>query len=105
MKYIVTAEIESPVKVSKSIEFFDLIFFICYMAISAGFSSMVADRLVVPFFIYSGCVTIALTIKSPFNKNRRNFESIYFMVKRDKEVYKPIYNLGEMENEKEKKKG
>ena len=103
MKYIITEQIESPVKVSKSIEFFDLMFFICYMAVSAAFSSLVADRLAVPFFIYSALMAIALTIKSPFNKNRRNFESIYFMLKRDKEVYKPIYNLEEMENEKGKK--
>ena len=92
MKYIVTEEIESPVRVAKHIEFFDLLFVVCYMAVSFAFSVMVAEKLKTAFLIFSAVVAIILTSKSPFNQRRRNIESIFFMLKKDNEVYRPVYD-------------
>lgn len=103
MKYIITEEIESPVKVTKGIEFFDLLFFVCYLGVSFAFSSMVSDKLTVPFIIFSAIVALILTAKSPFNRRRRNFESIYFLLKNDRKVYKAIYNYEEGEKDERKK--
>lgn len=103
MKYIVIEQIESPNKIAKNIEVFDLMFCLCYMAVSFGFAALVSEKLVVPFMIFSFLMAIMLTVKSPFNRNRRNFESIYFMLSNDNKVYKPIYNLDEKEDDSAKK--
>lgn len=91
MKYIITEEIESANKVSKYFDVFDLMFVICYMAISYALASMVSEKLLAFFMIFSLLMSIALVSKSPFNRNRRTFESIYFMLSNDREVYSPIY--------------
>lgn len=98
MKYIVTEEIESPVRVSKRIEFFDLLFVVCYMAVSFAFSALVAEKLKMAFLFFSAAVAVTLTAKSPFNRRRRTFESIYFMLKKDSTIYRPIYEESENEN-------
>ena len=91
MKYIVTEDIESPGKVSKNIDAFDFIFVLAYIGVSFVLMSMVHSHLRAIFMIFSGSIAIFLTCRSPFNRRRRNYESIILMLKRDISIYKAFY--------------
>ena len=83
----VAEEIESPSKVTKRIEIFDFFFVIFYMVICIGLKSMISERLSIPF---SFLMAIFLTSRSLYNKKRRNYESLYFLLTRDRAVYRPF---------------
>lgn len=86
-----TAEaIESPAKVSKNIEVFDFFFAIGYMVVSVGFKSLVHSKLVYPYLLFSLAMAIFLTSKSFYNKKRRNYESLFFLLTKDRKVYRPV---------------
>ena len=40
--------------------------------------------------IFSVLMAIFLTAKSTFNKNRRNYESLYFLLTKDDSTYRPF---------------
>lgn len=85
-----TQSIESKTKVWGSIEIFDFFFIGGYTGLSYALSSMVHDRLKVFFMIFSVLMAIFLTAKSTFNKNRRNYESLYFLLTKDDSTYRPF---------------
>jgi hypothetical protein len=84
-----TEAIESSPKVGRSFYVFDFFFVFVYVAVSFSLKSLVHERLQIPYMIFSFLVAIFLTIKSTGNKKRRNFESIYFLLKKDINVYRP----------------
>ena len=86
----VAEEIESPSKVTKRIEIFDFFFVIFYMVICIGLKSMISERLSIPFLIFSFLMAICLTSRSLSTKNRRKSESLYFLLTRDRAVYRPF---------------
>lgn len=98
----VAEEIESPSKVTKRIEIFDFFFVVFYMVICIGLKSMVSERLSIPFLIFSFFMAIFLTGKSLYNKKRRNYESLYFLLTKDRVVYKPFIS-GEDRDENAKR--
>ena len=85
-----TQSIESKTKVWGNIEIFDFFFIGGYIGISYALSSMVHDKLRVIYMIFSVVMAIFLTAKSSFNKNRRNYESLYFLLTKDVSTYKPF---------------
>lgn len=85
-----TQSIESKTKVWGNIEIFDFFFVIAYFGLSYSLSSLVHDKLRVFFMIFSVLMAIFLTAKSTFNKNRRNYESLYFLLKKDDSTYRPF---------------
>lgn len=99
LKYIVTKNIETPNKVAMNIMVFDFLFVICYMAIAFALKSIVYDSFQVLYLIFSFLMAIFLTSKSLYNRERRNFESIFLMLKNNKTVYTPF--LGGELDEKE----
>lgn len=92
MKYIVVQDMKTETKVSKNIYLFDFFFLLVYAAVSLMFGSVVHAMLRVPFYLFSGVCGIFLTMKSSWNKKRRNWESLFLFIRRDKEVYHPLIN-------------
>lgn len=97
MRYLVTEQIESPNKVTKHIEVKDFFFVLFYMAISFALMDFVHQGLRVIYMIFSGFCCLFLTAKSPFNRKRRNYESLILLYTKDDRVYRPIYGGGEKE--------
>ncbi len=92
MKYIVVQDMKTETKVSKNIYLFDFFFLLVYAAVSLMFGSVVHAMLRIPFYLFSGVCGIFLTMKSSWNKKRRNWESLFLFIRRDKEVYHPLIN-------------
>lgn len=91
MRYLVTEQIESPNKVTKHIEVTDFFFVLFYMAISFALMDFVHQGLRVVYMIFSAACCLFLTAKSPFNRKRRNYESMILLFSKDETVYRPIY--------------
>ena len=91
MKYLVTEEIESPNMVNKYIDVKDFFFILFYMSFAFILRGYVHQGLQVVYMIFSACCCIFLTVKSPFNKKRRNYESLFLLFTKDDRVYRPIY--------------
>lgn len=87
--YITTESIESKTKITGEFEVRDLFFMVAYVGLSYAMMSMVAQQLHVPFLLFSVFVSLFLTKKSSFNRKRRNYESLYFLLTRDETVYRP----------------
>ena len=69
----------------------DFFFLLGYIFIAMALSAYVHDMLRIPYYIFSTIMAVFLTSKSIYNKHRRNFVSIYFMLMRDVAVYRPFY--------------
>lgn len=91
MSTVTTESIESSSKVTGNFEVFDFFFLLIYTFITIALSSYVHEKLTIAYYIFSAIMAVFLTAKSPFNKYRRNYESIYFMLTRDTTVYIPYY--------------
>lgn len=99
MRYLVTQEIKSETKVMKKIYLFDFFFVIIYMSVSLVLGNLVHPSLQIPFYVFSGIVALTLTVKSYYNKKRRNYESIAILFQRDREVYHPVLNISKKQEE------
>lgn len=99
---ITTESIESKTKVTGEFEVRDLFFMIAYVGMSYVMSGAVHENLQIPFLLFSVFVSGFLTKKSSFNKKRRNYESLYFLLTRDETVYRPkTWEVDEDAGEKE----
>lgn len=92
MKYIVVQDMKTETKVSKNIYLFDFFFLLVYAAVSLMLGNVVQPILRIPFYIFSGVCGIFLTMKSSWNKKRRNWESLFLFIRRDTAVYHPLIN-------------
>ena len=99
MKYLITQDIESPAKATKHIEVKDMFFFLGYITIAFAFKNLVHDSLEIPYLIFSALMAGFLTMKSYYNKRRRNYESLYILTSRFFSDgiygYRPIYEREE----------
>lgn len=106
MKYTVVQDIKSETKVGKSMFLYDFFFLLTYGAVSFMLANMVHSTLKIPFYVFSGCCAVFLTMKSSWNKKRRNWESIFLYLRKDREVYHPLPNVSvATERQKQKKEG
>lgn len=92
MKHIVVQDIKSETKVGKSVYLFDFFFLVTYGAVSFLLGSTVHEMLRILFYIFSAVCAIFLTMKSNWNKKRRNWESLLLYIRRDKGIYYPLVN-------------
>lgn len=90
MRYIIMKELKSPVKVTKKLYLKDLFFLMGFMAVIMAFKILIDSRLQLAYFAFSFLMALILTAPSPYNPRRRNYQSIFIMLKRDKKIYKPI---------------
>ncbi len=97
---ITTQSFESKTKVWGNIEIFDFFFIGAYTFFSYSLASMVHEKLRLWYMIFSILMAVFLTSKSSFNKNRRNFESLYFLLTKDESTYRPFKMREEHEKEK-----
>ena len=93
MKHVVVQDIKSETKVGKSIYLFDFFFLLTYGAVTFLFGIVVHSILRVPFYIFSGLCAIFLTMKSSWNKKRRNWESLFLYLRKDRNIYYPLINV------------
>lgn len=93
-----TEAIESSPKIGKSIYAFDFFFVFVFVAVSFGLKSLVHESVRSAYMIFSFMVAVFLTAKSSENKRRRNFESIYFLLKKDIVTYIPYIPCGDSED-------
>ena len=87
--YITTESIESKTKITGDFEVRDLFFMVAYVGLSYAMMSIVAQQLHGPFLLFSILVSLFLTKNSSFNRKRRNYESLYFLLTKDETVYHP----------------
>lgn len=91
MKYLITEEIESPARVFKHVEAVDFFFAVAYMCVAFALRSMVHPTLRIPYLVFSLFFSIFLTSRSLWNRRRRNYESLFLMLKHNTGVYRAIY--------------
>lgn len=101
-KMTATESVESTAKVTSFLDVFDLFFMVGYVGVSYIFSALVHEKLRLPFFVFSFFMAGFLTMKSTFNRKRRNYESIYFLIISDRSTYRPYIDKGENDEIKEK---
>lgn len=86
----ITDGVESKVRVTANIEIFDFFFVLGAAGLAYMMRGFVHEKLQIPFFLFTVLLAVFLTARSTFNKKRRNFESLYFLIMKDESVYKPI---------------
>lgn len=102
MKYLITEEIESPNRVFKNVEVMDFFFVLGYMSVAFALRSLVHPALHIPYLIFSLLFCIFLTCRSAWNRKRRNYESLFLMIKHDTGVYRAIYGEEGIVDDEEK---
>lgn len=84
-------ELDTPTKIYKHFYLFDLgfvmIYFFVFMLIGQG---RVHPALSIPYYCFNAVIAIILTMRSPWNRGKRIFHSIYFFICKDRCVYFPI---------------
>ena len=101
-EYINPQEIKSETKVGFGLYAFDFFFLIFYAMFTYILGNIVHDAIRIPYYIFSCIMGLTLTIPSPLNKKRRNYQSIIIMLRKDINVYRPVKNISQ-QIKKEKK--
>lgn len=84
-------ELHTPTKVYKRLYLFDFCFVLLYFFIFMIFGQeRVHQALQIPYYVFNFVVALLLTTHSPFNPQKRMFQSMLFYIKRDRSVYKPL---------------
>lgn len=86
----IVQELNAPIKVNRWLYLFDLFFIIGYLAVCLFFSRFVHGSLTIPYVVFSVVVSILLTLRSPYNPQKRIFQTVLFAVKKDRAVYRTI---------------
>ena len=93
MRYIVTQELKSRTQINKWLYLSDMLFAVAYCACASFmFGSLVHQSLHIPYYIFNGALGLGLTFHSPFNKGKRMFQSLYYLLLGDRFLYKPVSN-------------
>lgn len=92
MRYLVVQDMKAETKVGKSIFLFDFFFLLVYGAVSFMFGNLVHSSLQIPYYIFSAVCALFLIFKSSWNKKRRNWESLFLFIRKDREIYQPVVN-------------
>lgn len=69
----------------------DFFFILAFIVFGMIFQSSVHSKLEFWFIIYNILVGIVLSLKSRTNPGKRNYEAIFIMLSKDREIYKPVY--------------
>lgn len=83
-------ELNAPTKVFRGIYLFDITFIGIFFAVMLMFKDQIHPYLEWPYYLFNIFVGFLLTLHSPFNPQKRMFQSIWFALKRDHRPYKPI---------------
>lgn len=87
---IIVQELNAPIKINRWLYLFDLFFLIGFVAVSFFFSRFVHSTLTIPYLLFSLIVAILLTLHSPYNPQKRIFQTVLFAIRKDRAGYHPI---------------
>lgn len=87
---ILVEELETERKLSDKISVKDFFFLVCALAFSFITTDVVHPQLTLVYYLYNVLVAIFLTRPSLDNPGRRVYESIYYMLIKNRNVYKPV---------------
>ena len=90
MTYYSTKDIKSQSKIGLYLFACEFFFLIIFGVIVYMMASNVNSNLRILYYIFSGVVGIGLTIPSPYNKQRRMYQSIIIYLKKDNNVYHAV---------------
>ncbi|MGN2371458.1 hypothetical protein FDB15_18305 [Clostridium botulinum] len=89
-QYTIPKEISSEMKFSRKFYLFDIVILISSLSIGWLFSSMVYTKIIFFYYIFIFFGTVFLLMRNKFNPKKRNFQTVYFALKRDRTVYTRI---------------
>ncbi|WP_294363789.1 DUF5592 family protein [uncultured Clostridium sp.] len=87
MQYVLPKQIRSLTKLTKSIYLYDLAFIGIFMCISWILDFYVYKPLLVPYFIFMFIMAIYFRGFSTINPKKRNYQSIYYILVRNRKTY------------------
>lgn len=93
MKYIVTKEIKSEIKLVRWIYFQDLVLIAIICGLAFFLKGLVHSNIRILYGIYSIIMAIMMVLPSNSNPGRRNYQAIVLYWMRSKQLY--IYQKGE----------
>ena len=90
MRYTVTQELKSKTKLNKFLHLSDLFFIVGFFVPMNVLSFIVPKELEDIYMIYNVVVAFSLTLPSPFNSDKKMYNTIFYFFKNKKIVYKAI---------------
>lgn len=92
-KYNISEELKSETRISRYIYLSDFFFIIGAIGVVYLMSGFVHSDLRTEYYIFSFIVAVILTLPSSFNHKRRNWQTMYFALKKDRKVYRPVFDI------------
>lgn len=92
--YETTKEIDSEAQVYRFIYIKDFFFLLMYATAVIFLSNLVHSKVLIAYYIFSAIMAILLVLPSYHNPKRRNYMAILIFLKKDTQVYKPIWGDG-----------
>ena len=93
--YVIPQELKSQTKVSSMLKlylsdlFFCVVYFMCFLVLDV----FVDERLQYPYYIFNIFMALLLTRQSIYNPPKRIYQSLIYMIVKDRTVYHPISPL------------
>ena len=89
-KYVVEQELKSGTMLNSWLFLFDFVFIIVYFGFFAMLRGLVHPVFEIPYHIFNVVVAFILTKQSPFNRGKRIYQTVWFALKREKIIYRPV---------------
>ena len=90
MKYLIPNEIKSSTQLNRWLYGMDLIFILAWMLMSMQFAGLVHHLLTVPYYIFNAAVAFALTRQSPYNPQKKIYQTVLIYASRDSGTYQSV---------------
>lgn len=90
MKFIIPKEVSTKIAMKKGFLFIDLIILIAALIVTSLLDPMVYAQLRIPYYIFSMSVALYLVLNSRHNIGKKNYQSIYYYIKRERETYHKV---------------
>lgn len=90
MNFEIPEEINSEIKVFKSVYLFDLVIVLLSLVFASITSAVIYPALTIPYYIFVGVSILFLVAKSPSNPGMRNYRTIYLLFTKDSNTYYKI---------------
>lgn len=89
-EYIVIKELKAPIKITKFLYLFDVLFLVAYMIIAYATKSAVHATLHPAYLVFSAIMGLILTSRLPNNPQKRFYHMVYYWLLRDRYVYHAV---------------
>lgn len=99
MRFTTVQELKSQPKLLSWLYAKDLLMIAGFVCVMSVFQGLVHPACQTAYFIWNIFVGLALALPSPFNVKMHIYESLVFIVKKDRFVYKPIFIPKDSEND------